>query len=115
MELNSEDIATVFKLCDLADMYNQNAVQLGLLKMMCTKQSLKERLFAHVPDLQAYKQGSDRYWSCYFKSNYQKSDDKSMHLVKAAAVVRRHMLNMSYSLKGHLKKLVRNLLSQTCL
>ena len=53
--------ATVFKLCDLADMYNQNVVPLGLLKMRCTKQRLKEWLFAHVPDLQAYKQGSDRF------------------------------------------------------
>ena len=50
---NSEDIATVFKLCDLAGLYNQNIVQLGLLKMKCTKQSLKEMLFAHVPGLQA--------------------------------------------------------------
>ena len=66
---NSEDIATVFNSCDLADLYNQNVVQLGLLKMMCTKQSLTERLFAHVPDLQAYKQGSDRNGSCQFKSN----------------------------------------------
>ena len=50
---NSEDIATVFKLCDLADLYNQNVVQLGLLKMKYLKQSLKELLFAHVPGLQA--------------------------------------------------------------
>ena len=49
----------MFKLCDLADLYNQNVVQLGLLKMMCTKQSLIEWLFTHVPDLQAYKQGSE--------------------------------------------------------
>ena len=59
----------MFKLCDLADLYNQNVEQLGLLKMKCTKQSLKERPFAYVPDLQAYKQGSDRNWSYHFKSN----------------------------------------------
>ena len=34
---NSGD--TVFKLCDLADLYNQNVVQLGLLEMKCTKHS----------------------------------------------------------------------------
>ena len=51
----------MFKLCDLADLYNQNVVQLELLKMKCTKQRLKEWLFARAPGLQAYKQGSDRF------------------------------------------------------
>ena len=51
----------MFKLCDLVDLNKLNVVQLGLLKMKCRKQRLKERPFAHVPDLQAYKQGSDRF------------------------------------------------------
>ena len=51
----------MFKLCDLADLYNQNVVQLGLLKMKCTQQRLKEWLFTHVPDLHVYKQDSDRF------------------------------------------------------
>ena len=51
----NNDIATVFKLRDLANLYNQKVEQLGLTENKVHKTRLEERLLAHVPDLQAIK------------------------------------------------------------
>ena len=57
----SEDIATVFKLSDLADLYDKKVEKLGLPVYKVHKTRLKERLLAHVLDLEAYKKGRDIY------------------------------------------------------
>ena len=77
--MNSEDITTVFKLCDLVDLYtfcNKKIEQLGLTENKVHNTRLKEQLLAYVHDLQAYKQDCKMYlafkqdqWSCYIKSN----------------------------------------------
>ena len=104
---NSQDIATVFKLRDLADLYNRKVEQLGLTENEVHKTRLKERLLAHVPDLQAYKQGREMFLAfnqdigpAIRKAIDDDADDEGMHLVKAAAIVRRHMLDMSFKFEG---------------
>ena len=59
---------------------------------------------AHVPDLQAYRQGRDTY--LVFIQDVGPAirkvinDAADKHLVKAAATVRRHMFGMSYKFQG---------------
>ena len=71
------------------------------------KTGLKERLLAHVPDLQAYKQGRDMILAfnqdigpAIRKAIDDDAYDEGMHLVKAAAIVRSHMLDMSFKFEG---------------
>ena len=99
---NSEDIATVFKLRDLANLYNKKGEHFGFTEYEVHKTRLKERLLAHIPDLQAYKQGREMYLAfnqdigpAIRKAIDDDADDDGMHLVKAAAIVRRHMFDMS--------------------
>ena len=103
----SEDIATVFKLSDLAHLYDKKVEKFGLPDYKVHKTRLKEWLLAHVPDLEAYKKGRDIYLA--FKKDIgpvirkvidNDADDEGIHLVKAAAIVRRHMFDMSYKFKG---------------
>ena len=100
----------MFKLHDSANLYNQKVEQLGLTENKMHKTRLKKRLLAHVPDLQAYKQGSDMYLAsnphncpAISKTIDDDGDDDGMHLVKAAAIVTRHMFNVSYKFEGTLK------------
>ena len=103
----------MFELRDFSGLYtfcNQKAEQLGLTENKVHKTRLKEQLLAHVPDLQAYKQGSEMYLAfnqdigpAITKAVNDNSDDEGMHLAKAAAIVRRNMLNMSYKFEGTFK------------
>ena len=104
---NSEDIATVFKLRALANLYNKKVEHFGFTEYEVHKTRLKERLLAHVPDLQAYKQGREMYLAfnqdigpAIRKAIDDDADDDGMHLLKAAAIVRRHMFDMSYKFNG---------------
>ena len=51
----------MFKLRDLVNLYNKQVEQLGFTEYEVHKTRLKERLLAHVPDLQAYKEGREMY------------------------------------------------------
>ena len=105
---------TMFELRDFAGLYtfcNQKADQLGLTDNKVHKTRLKEQLLAHVPDLQAYKQGREMYLAfnqdigpATTKAINDNSDDEGMHLAKAAAIVRRNMLiKVSYKFEGTFK------------
>ena len=97
----------MFKLRDLANLYNKKVEHFEFTEYEVHKTRLKERLLAHVPDLQAYKQGSEMYLAfnqdigpAIRKAIDDDADDDGMHLVKAAAIVRRHMFDMSYKFNG---------------
>ena len=79
------------------------------------KPRLKERLLAHVPDLQAYKQGRDMYLAfdqdirpAISKAINDDGDGDGMRLLLDHTCLICHT-----SLKEHLMKVVSNLLSQT--
>ena len=55
---SSEEIATIFKLRDLADLFEQ----LGLTEGKVHTTKPKEMLLTHVPDMQAYRQVMTPIW-----------------------------------------------------
>ena len=96
----------MFKLRDLVNLYNKQVEQLGFTEYEVHKTRLKERLLAHVPDLQAYKEGREMYLAFNqdigpaIRKAIDDADDDGMHLVKAAAIERRHLFDMSYKFEG---------------
>lgn len=104
----TDDVATVFKLRDLADIYHKKIEQFGLsVTSRVNTTRLKERILAHIPDLEAHREGRDTYLvfnkdigPAIRKAFEEDADDEGIHLVKAASVVRRHMLSMSNKFTG---------------
>ena len=56
--MNVKDIAPVFKLADLLQLYSDRLVELGVkITGRIHSTDLKNRILAYMPGLQAYKQG----------------------------------------------------------
>ena len=107
---NEMDIAPVFKLSDLAQLYETHLEQLGVeVDGRVHTSRLKLRLLAVLPNLKATSQGKnvmlsfdDNISGALQKScdhNYY-SDRDAMHLVRAAKIVRRQMFLHKYSFNG---------------
>jgi len=102
------DTAPVFKLVDLAQLYNSRMEQLGLkvdTRLHTTR--LKERLLAHFPDLRAQKKGRDvllvfeeDIGAALAKACELDSDCDAVHLARAAQIVRRNMFGEAKSFTG---------------
>ena len=107
---NETDIAPVFKLSDLAQLYKTRLEQLGIeVDGRVHTSRLKLRLLAVLPNLKATSQGKnimlsfdDDIGGALKKAcdhDYY-SDSNSMHLVQAAKIVRRQMFPQKYSFNG---------------
>ena len=107
---NETDIAPVFKLTDLAQLYKARLEQLGVeVDGRVHTSRLKLRLLAVLPNLKATSQGKNVMLS--FDDDIggalQKacdhdyySDSDAMHLVRAAKIVRKQMFLQKYSFNG---------------
>ena len=94
------EIAQVFKMSDLTDLYTTRIRQLGQdVGERVHSSRLKERLLSHFPYMDSYKQGRDVFLA--FKEDIghainvackRDNDDEGIALVKAANIVRREML-----------------------
>lgn len=90
---SDEDIAPVFKLVDLTEMYKVRLEQLGVtVEKRINATSMKNILLTALPDLRAYSQGTDTLLS--FEKNIGSAlmmacshDSDAMHLMRAAKVV----------------------------
>ena len=118
--------ATMLELRDIAGLYtccNQKTEQLGLTENKVHKTRLKEQLLAHVPDLQAYKQGREMYLAFNQISTLVLLLQKQLTIIqmmKVCILLKQRLLSEEIclykchtSLKEHLNKVVRNLLFQT--
>ena len=96
-DLRKEDIAPVFKLTDLTQMYKNRLEQLGaVVDGRIHSSRLKDRLLSALPDLQAHLQGNSVILS--FNEDFIVAltkaydfDDDAMHLVRAAQIVRKEV------------------------
>ena len=94
------DIAPVFKLADLAQLYTERLKGLGAdMNSRVNSTRLKERILTQIPDLQAYTQGRDILLA--FKANAGVAlkqalesdfDEEAIVLARAAEIVRRDIL-----------------------
>lgn len=100
---SNNEMAPVFKLCDLAQLYTQKLKELGVddLKKLHTTR-LKERIMAHFPDMKSQKQGRDALLlfdkdigMAIRRVVQEDGDESGIHLVRAASIVRHEMLTMS--------------------
>ena len=104
----SDDVAPIFKMTDLADLYDSRLKQLGTNmgnRIHTTK--LKNRILAYFPDLEAHKQGRDVVLVCnkdignaIKKACEYDADSDAVHLVRAANAIRRDMFKMKTKFQG---------------
>ncbi|KAG0711095.1 hypothetical protein GWK47_021370 [Chionoecetes opilio] len=110
-DAREDDIAPVFKLADLAKLYQFRLAQLGVVDTADRTHStrLKNRLLDALPDLSEHTEGRDILLT-FNKDiggalrkacNY---DTESVHLAKAAQFVRRDIFNKAYSFNGSFQK-----------
>ena len=110
-DMNSdENSAPVFKLTDIAQLYKTRLEHLGLTvgeRIHTTR--LKERLLSELPHLRAHSRGRDTLLS--FEKDIGpalmiacQTDSDAMHLMRAAQVVRKEILNSSFSFDGSFKE-----------
>ena len=103
VKLNSKDIAPIFKLTDLVQLYTNRLVELGVkITGRIHSTDLKNRILANMPGLQAYKQGRDVLLSFNDDVGFalrdaclDDGDDEAICLAKAARIIRRDMLEKS--------------------
>ena len=94
---NEASDPVIFRLADLASLYKQRLRQLGALITKVNATRLKEQLLTQVPELEAYKQGRDILLA--FKTDVcsvlhdATKYSQAVHLAKAAAIIRKEMLN----------------------
>ena len=103
-----EKRAPVFKLSDLAQLYTSRLEQLGVkldVKVHTTR--LKQRLLTQFTDMKAQKKGrdvllafEDDIGNALAKACELDSDNKAIHLARAANIVRNHMFGKSKSFSG---------------
>ena len=94
-----EETAPVFKLAELAELYQSRIEQLGVrcnTRVHSTR--LKQRLLAHFPDMQSHSKGRDIMLAfrkdvgdAIAKACEMDSDNDAIHLARAAEIVRRQM------------------------
>lgn len=102
-EAKDTSFLTVFKLADLAKIYNRRLHDLGLTTEKVHSGRLKTRLLAHFPYLQEHASGrnvlltfSDDLGSTLKEAYTESWDDEAVHLAKAARIVRRDLFLLKY-------------------
>lgn len=101
-------IAPIFKLSVLVRLYTTRLEQLGTdVTGRVHSTDLKKRILAYFPDMEAHKQGRDVVLisnedvaAAMRKSCEHDLDGDAVHLVRAANIVRRDMLNMENQFCG---------------
>ena len=112
-----EEIAPVFKLCDLAQLYMSRMEQLGVkLDVRVHTTRLKQRLLAQFTDMRAQKKGRDVLMafeedigSALAKACEFDSDNDAIHLARAAKIVRNHMFGKAKPFTGSQQVVKKNL------
>ena len=101
----------VFRLADLANMYTSWMEQLGAdMAGHLHTTRLKERILAHLPELESYIQGRDIWLSfkdvalVLEKAYREDSDDEAIHLSKTARIIRRDMLQLKEIFSGSFER-----------
>ena len=98
----ANEYATIFKLADLVRMYCTRAEQLlgSCLNSRVNSTHLKNQILAHFPNLQAHNEGrdvilvfSEDVGSAMRKACELDADTEGMHLLRAANIIRRQILN----------------------
>ena len=110
---SDEDIAPVFKLVDLTEMYKVRLEQLGAtVEKRIHATRLKNRLLTVLPDLRAYSQGRDTLLS--FEKNIRPAlmmacshDSDAMHLMRAAKVCAKKYLTQVSCFMGRSRQTAR--------
>ena len=103
-----QNVSPVFKLADLAKLYQTRLEELGgSIGGRVHTSRLKHRLLSAFPDIRAYMQGrslmltfDDDIGAALKKACDQDSDDDAMHLVRAARVVRKEMFDWKFTFSG---------------
>ncbi len=101
----SRDVPPVFKLADLAKMYESRLKQLGVnIVGRLRSTTLKNRILAHFEDMKAYREGRDLYLAfdediglalkIASKADY---DDEAVILSQAANILRKDIFGMERS------------------
>ena len=101
--LSVKDIAPVFKLVDLLQLYTDRLVELGVeITGRIHSTDLKNRILAYMPGLQAYTYGrdvllsfSDDVGHALRDACLDDCDDEAICLAKAARIIRRDMIGVS--------------------
>jgi len=98
-----DEVAPVFKLADLVQLYTARMEQLGVkLDSRVHSTRLKERVLAHFPNMRAERRGrdvllafTDDFGDALAKPCELDSDIDAVHLARAAQIVRRHIIGDS--------------------
>tara|TARA_B110000881_G_C18590493_1_gene527633 strand:- start:311 stop:2080 length:1770 start_codon:yes stop_codon:yes gene_type:complete len=114
-ESADSNIAPLFKLADLTEMYSERLKTLGAdVTSRVNSTRLKERILANIPDMEAHKQGRDVLLAfkddigLALKTAFQSDlDEEAIILARAADIVRRDILN-------HQKTIFNGAFSQEC-
>lgn len=101
-------VSPVFKLIDLATLYNTRLEQLGtVMTGRVHSTELKNRILRYFPDLEEHKQGRDillafrqDVGAALRKACEQDADSDGIHLAKAANIIRRDILKMTTAFSG---------------
>jgi hypothetical protein len=108
---NDEDVAPVFKLADLVELYKVRLKQLGDVQIRCHSTRLKSRLLLAFPDLTAVSHGKDKGILLTFDRDFGDAirkacdyDNDAMYLAKAAKVVRQDIFDKDLSFNGSFQK-----------
>ena len=106
-----DQVAPVFKLTDLANLYSTRLKQLGTTvvgHIHSTK--LKNRILGYLPDMEAHKQGQDTILvsnedvgTALSKACEHDADNDAVHLARAANIVRRDIFKMMNHFSGSLE------------
>ena len=90
----------LFKLSDLVQLYKDRLVQLKVISPSVHSTRLKDRILAHFPELQAFKEGCDfllmsneDVGSALRQVCENDADDEACILSRAAQIVRKEILN----------------------
>ena len=102
---------TVFKLAELASLYQERLLSMGLNVQRVHSTRLKEHLLAHFPDIHALQDrrdillGFNNQLGGALKNAYQENyDDEAVHLARAAQIVRRDILKITSKSSGSFDK-----------
>ena len=101
-------VASVFKLADLANLYNVKLKQLGTDTEGCIHSTkLKDGILGYFQDMEAHRQGRDvmlvskkDVGSALNKACKHDADNDPIHLARAANIVRRDMFKMKNQFNG---------------
>ena len=103
-----QNISPVFKLADLAKLYQTRLEDLGgSTRSRVHTSRLKHRLLSAFPDIRVYMQGrsvmltfDDDVCAALKKACDHDNDDDAMHLARAARVVRKEMFDWKFTFTG---------------